>query len=100
MLAVKTSYEQVAHSQEDKRSYRGLELNNGIKVKTSVLRNTPCSVTCSQVLLVSDETTDKSAAAMDIHIGHMSDPSNLPGLAHFCEHMLFLGRFSAPSCLI
>ena len=21
----------------------------------------------------------------------MSDPSNLPGLAHFCEHMLFLG---------
>ena len=21
----------------------------------------------------------------------MSDPSQLPGLAHFCEHMLFLG---------
>ena len=21
----------------------------------------------------------------------MSDPSELPGLAHFCEHMLFLG---------
>ena len=41
MLAVKTSYEQVAHSQEDKRSYRGLELNNGIKVKTSVLGHTP-----------------------------------------------------------
>ena len=45
-----------------------------------------------QVLLVSDETTDKSAAALDVHIGHMSDPNNLPGLAHFCEHMLFLGR--------
>ena len=24
-------------------------------------------------------------------LGHMSDPENLPGLAHFCEHMLFLG---------
>ena len=21
----------------------------------------------------------------------MSDPDDLPGLAHFCEHMLFLG---------
>ena len=42
--------------------------------------------------MVSDETTDKSAAALDVHIGHMSDPNNLPGLAHFCEHMLFLGR--------
>ena len=44
-----------------------------------------------QVLLVSDPSTDKAAAAMDVHIGHMSDPPNLPGLAHFCEHMLFLG---------
>ena len=24
-------------------------------------------------------------------VGHMSDPDDLPGLAHFCEHMLFLG---------
>ena len=46
---------------------------------------------CLQVLLVSDPSTDKAAAAMDVHIGHMSDPPNLPGLAHFCEHMLFLG---------
>ena len=23
--------------------------------------------------------------------GSMKDPDNLPGLAHFCEHMLFLG---------
>ena len=23
--------------------------------------------------------------------GSMSDPAELPGLAHFCEHMLFLG---------
>jgi len=23
--------------------------------------------------------------------GYMSDPVDLPGLAHFCEHMLFLG---------
>lgn len=23
--------------------------------------------------------------------GYMSDPWEIPGLAHFCEHMLFLG---------
>lgn len=26
----------------------------------------------------------------------MSDPNNLPGLAHFCEHMLFLGTKKYP----
>jgi len=24
-------------------------------------------------------------------LGQMLDPEELPGLAHFCEHMLFLG---------
>ena len=46
--------------------------------------------------MISDETTDKSAAALDVHIGHMSDPVSLPGLAHFCEHMLFLGTEKFP----
>ncbi len=66
-------------SPEDKRSYRGLELGNGLKV-----------------LLVSDPTTDKAAAALDVHVGHMKDPWKLPGLAHFCEHMLFLGTEKYP----
>ena len=26
----------------------------------------------------------------------MSDPQDLPGLAHFCEHMLFLGTKKYP----
>jgi predicted lipoprotein len=74
MAAVKQSFPDITKSAEDDRNYRGLELKNGLKV-----------------LLVSDPSTDKAAAAMDVHIGHMSDPPNLPGLAHFCEHMLFLG---------
>ena len=32
MTAVKRSYDNVDKSQEDKRLYRGLELDNGIKV--------------------------------------------------------------------
>jgi len=35
---------------------------------------------------------ERSAAALDVHVGHFSDPVDLPGLAHFCEHMLFLGE--------
>ena len=79
MAAVKQTFDNITRSEEDKRQYRGLHLDNGLKV-----------------LLISDPSTDKSAAAMDVHIGHMSDPPSLPGLAHFCEHMLFLGTEAFP----
>jgi len=69
----------ISKSAEDKRSYCGLELNNGLKI-----------------LLISDPSTDKSAAALDVHVGHLLDPAELPGLAHFCEHMLFLGTEKYP----
>lgn len=42
----------VLKSAEDKRLYRALELSNKMKV-----------------LLVSDPTTDRSAAAMDVNVG-------------------------------
>ncbi|KAJ3143098.1 Insulinase (Peptidase M16) [Physocladia obscura] len=50
-----------------------------------------------QVLIVSDPTTDKASAAMDVHVGHLSDPAVAPGLAHFCEHLLFMGNAKYPS---
>uniref|UniRef100_A0A1Y1LI14 Insulin-degrading enzyme n=1 Tax=Photinus pyralis TaxID=7054 RepID=A0A1Y1LI14_PHOPY len=73
-------YDNITKSAEDKRLYRGLELSNRMKV-----------------LLVSDHTTDKSAAALDVNVGYLSDPDYLPGLAHFCEHMLFLGTEKYPN---
>jgi insulysin len=33
---------------------------------------------------------------MDVHVGACSDPDDVPGLAHFCEHMLFLGTEKYP----
>jgi insulysin len=48
------------------------------------------------VLLVSDPTSEKSGAAMDVHVGHFSDPDDVAGLAHFLEHMLFLGTKKYP----
>eukprot|EP00535_Pseudo-nitzschia_heimii_P007247 CAMPEP_0197175956 /NCGR_PEP_ID=MMETSP1423-20130617/2022_1 /TAXON_ID=476441 /ORGANISM="Pseudo-nitzschia heimii, Strain UNC1101" /LENGTH=1096 /DNA_ID=CAMNT_0042625227 /DNA_START=65 /DNA_END=3355 /DNA_ORIENTATION=+ len=48
-----------------------------------------------QVLLISDPETDKSSAAMDIGIGQLCD-GDLPGIAHFSEHMLFIGTKKYP----
>ena len=61
------------------RCYRGLILANGLRV-----------------LLASDPSAEKAAAAMNVRVGTLSDPRSLPGLAHFCEHMLFLGTETFP----
>ena len=63
----------------DKRQMRYLTLDNGMKV-----------------LLVSNEKFTKSAAAMDVAVGSLADPDQSEGLAHFLEHMLFLGTKKYP----
>ncbi|KAI1319788.1 Insulinase (Peptidase M16) [Mortierella claussenii] len=63
----------------DERSYRLLRLNNEL-----------------EVLLIHDSKADKSAAALDVHVGHLTDPDNLQGLAHFLEHLLFMGTAKYP----
>uniref|UniRef100_A0A182QBN9 Insulin-degrading enzyme n=1 Tax=Anopheles farauti TaxID=69004 RepID=A0A182QBN9_9DIPT len=69
----------ITKSIQDNRDYRGLKLTNGMKV-----------------ILISDPTTDRSAAALSVAVGHLSDPLIIPGLAHLCEHMLFLGTAKYP----
>lgn len=59
--------------------YRYLELDNGMGA-----------------LLISDPGVDKAAAALDVHVGAGADPDDRPGLAHFTEHMLFLGTETYP----
>ncbi|KAL1021991.1 hypothetical protein UPYG_G00020830 [Umbra pygmaea] len=39
----------------------------------------------------------QSAAAMCVGVGSFSDPNDLPGLAHFLEHMVFMGSEKYPS---
>jgi len=69
----------VTKSPGDHRQYRALTLSNDL-----------------QVLLVSDDQAKKSAAALDINIGSGSNPKDRAGLAHFLEHMLFLGTEKYP----
>ncbi|MYL27055.1 MULTISPECIES: insulinase family protein [Halomonadaceae] len=47
-------------------------------------------------LLISDPRADKAAAALDVHVGAGADPEDRAGLAHFTEHMLFLGTETYP----
>lgn len=63
----------------DDRSYRFIQLPNDLKA-----------------LIIQDPTTDRAAAALDVNIGAFEDPEELPGLAHFCEHLLFMGSKKFP----
>lgn len=71
--------EQIIKSESDQRQYKYLTLDNGLKV-----------------LMISDPTTEKSAAAMDISVGAFHSPEGREGLLHFLEHMLFLGTEKYP----
>ncbi|MCX6990199.1 MAG: insulinase family protein [Chlamydiae bacterium] len=48
------------------------------------------------VYLVSDPGIDQSAAAVSVEAGAWQDPKEYPGMAHFLEHMLFMGTAAYP----
>lgn len=48
------------------------------------------------VLLVHDPKVHRSAAALSVGVGHLYDPKEKMGLAHYLEHMLFLGTKKFP----
>ncbi|KAN0039422.1 hypothetical protein ACTA71_001616 [Dictyostelium dimigraforme] len=66
-------------SPNDNNKYRYIKLKNGL-----------------EVVLVSDETTDQSSCCLAINIGSLCNPREIEGLAHFLEHMLFLGTEKFP----
>ena len=63
----------------------------GRKVEKLVLRNG------LQVLLISDPGVDQSAAGLTVDAGSWEDPKEYPGMAHFLEHMLFMGTEAYPN---
>jgi protease-3 len=49
-----------------------------------------------EVILVSDPSIEKSAAALSVAVGSLQEPKEFGGLAHYLEHMLFMGTQSYP----
>ena len=49
-----------------------------------------------QVILLSDPKLNVSSASLAVGVGSLSDPPQRQGLAHFLEHMLFLGTKKYP----
>jgi insulysin len=63
----------------DRSEYRTLVLENGLRV-----------------ILLSDPDLNKSSASIVVGVGSYGDPEDRAGLAHFLEHMLFLGTEKYP----
>lgn len=66
-------------SVNDKCHYRHVILENGLSA-----------------LLVHQSDLDKSSAALDVNVGSFQDPEEYPGMAHFLEHLLFMGTEKYP----
>lgn len=70
----------IKKSVNDQRSYETFTLDNQL-----------------EVLIISDPSTTKAAASLNVAVGSAHNPVDRPGLAHFLEHMLFLGTKKFPS---
>ncbi|KAJ2692765.1 metalloprotease, partial [Coemansia spiralis] len=66
-------------SPSDERDYRFIRLPNGLVA-----------------MVVHDSDESKACASISVNIGSLADPPELQGLAHFCEHLLFMGTTKYP----
>lgn len=79
LMSAQAASQSIAKSPNDKRIYKSKVLDNGLKV-----------------IVVQDPKAIKSAASIEINVGSNQEPDTYPGLAHFLEHMLFLGTAKYP----
>ena len=70
----------VIKSKSDNRIYRAIQLPNQI-----------------DCLIISDHEAEKSSTSLSVGIGSLLDPIDAQGLAHYLEHMLFMGTTKYPN---
>jgi len=70
---------EIAKPDTHRREYKFLELENGVKV-----------------VVASDDKCDMAGASACVNVGMCHERKDLPGLAHFLEHMLFTGTAKYP----
>ena len=71
--------ETITVRENETRQVEYIELDNGLRV-----------------LLIEDAGAKKAAVSLDVYVGSGEDPIEFQGLAHFLEHMLFLGSKKFP----
>jgi len=71
-------------SKRDHLKYRSITLENGLQVVLAEDNSKH------------DEGERMSACSMAVNAGSFLDPKNVQGLAHFCEHMVFMGSKKYP----
>ncbi|CCJ30105.1 unnamed protein product, partial [Pneumocystis jirovecii] len=79
VFPVKILEEKFIKSLVDRASYRLIRLENGI-----------------EILLISEPNSNKASVSVDVGVGSLHDPDEYPGMAHFCEHLLFMGTKKYP----
>tara|TARA_R110002110_G_scaffold400317_2_gene616721 strand:+ start:79265 stop:82147 length:2883 start_codon:yes stop_codon:yes gene_type:complete len=79
MVPVQAANQEIIKSPNDIREYQYDTLKNGMKV-----------------IVVHDPKAIKSACSLEINVGSNHEPDAYPGLAHFLEHMMFLGTEKYP----
>ncbi len=67
----------IIKSEYDNRNYKWIELDNKLKV-----------------IIITDPTTKVCGSLLNINVGSVHD--TLPGMAHFLEHMVFMGSSKYP----
>ena len=74
-----TNGDQICKGKSDWRNYSSKTLENGIRC-----------------VFVNDKESKTTAMSVCVNAGASSDPRERSGLAHFCEHMCFLGSKKYP----
>jgi len=69
----------IAKPDGDRREYAFMQLDNGLRA-----------------VIGSDARCDKAGAALCVNVGMCHERKDMPGLAHFLEHMLFTGTRTYP----
>ena len=69
----------IIQSKSDTRTFKAIELENQM-----------------QCIIISDPEAKKSSAALSVEVGSFQDPIEAQGIAHYLEHMLFMGTKKYP----
>lgn len=74
-----TTLSTIIKSPSDNRTYKAIKLANEL-----------------ECVLIQDVDALKSSAALSVGVGSFKDPITSQGLAHYLEHMLFMGTAKYP----